>query len=99
MRKTDVFVLQLLHAMMAVSALSLAHHDGVTNLNALQHYQQVTSALQSNTRSEDDLSSDVTFLTHLLLLLYDVSSPQNDLSQLLQQSSSSEISVTIKASI
>lgn len=55
--------------MMAVSALSLSHRDGVTNLDALQHYQQVLSFL----KSEEDLTSDVTFLTHLLLLLYEVS--------------------------
>lgn len=58
--------------MMAVSALNLSHRDGVTNLDALQHYQQVASALQNNLKSAEDLSSNGTFLTHLLLLFYEV---------------------------
>ena len=59
--------------MMAVAALSKSHRDGVTNLEALQYYHLVTSALQSNLRSAQDLSSHGTFLTHFLLLLYEVS--------------------------
>lgn len=65
---------QLLHAMMAVAALSLAHQEGNERLDALQHYHKALPALQSNLRSEDDLSSDGTFLTHFLLLVYEVSS-------------------------
>lgn len=61
--------------MMAVAALSLAHQEGNERLDALQHYQKALPALQSNLRSEDDLSSDGTFLTHFLLLVYEVSSP------------------------
>lgn len=64
--------MQLFHAMMAVSALSLAHQDGVQRLDALQHYQQALPSLQSNLRSTQDLSSDGTFLTHFLLLIYEV---------------------------
>ena len=63
---------QLFHAMMALAALSLANRDGVRRLDALQHYQQALPSLQSNLRSDQDISSDGTFLTHFLLLLYEV---------------------------
>lgn len=59
--------------MMAVAALSLAHQEGNERLDALQHYQQALPALQSNLRSADDLPSDGAFLTHFLLLIYEVS--------------------------
>jgi hypothetical protein len=61
--------------MMAVAALSLAHQEGNERLDALQHYQKALPALQSNLRSADDLSSDGAFLTHFLLLVYEVSDP------------------------
>ncbi|KAL9109290.1 MAG: hypothetical protein Q9227_006045 [Pyrenula ochraceoflavens] len=61
---------------MAVAALSMSHRDGITNLEALQHYHEVTSALQSSLRSAQDLSSDGTFLTHFLLLLYDIAAAE-----------------------
>ena len=64
---------QLFHAMMAVAALGLAHQEGSERLDALQHYQKALPALQSNLRSADDLSSDGAFLTHFLLLVYEVS--------------------------
>lgn len=60
--------------MMAVAALSLAHQEGSERLDALQHYQKALPALQSNLRSADDLPSDGAFLTHFLLLVYEVSS-------------------------
>jgi hypothetical protein len=59
--------------MMALSALSLANRDGVQRLDALQHYQQALPSLQNNLRNDQDISSDGTFLTHFLLLLYEVS--------------------------
>jgi hypothetical protein len=59
--------------MMAVAALSLAHQENNERLDALQHYQKALPALQSNLRSADDLSSDGAFLTHFLLLVYEVS--------------------------
>jgi hypothetical protein len=59
--------------MMAVAALGLAHQEGNERLDALQHYQKALPALQSNLRSADDLSSDGAFLTHFLLLVYEVS--------------------------
>lgn len=63
---------QLFHAMMAVSALSLAHQDGGQSIDALQHYQQAFPSLQTSLRSPQDLCSDGLFLTHFLLLIYEV---------------------------
>jgi hypothetical protein len=63
---------QLYHAILAVAALSLAVQEGRERLDALQHYQQVLPALQLSLRSPDDLSSDGAFLTHFLLLVYEV---------------------------
>lgn len=57
---------------MAVAALSLAQEDGNARLDALQHYQQALPALQFVLRSEDDLYSDGGFLTHFMLLVYEV---------------------------
>lgn len=58
--------------MMAVSALSLAHQDGGQNIDALQHYQQAFPSLQTSLRSPQDLCSDGLFMTHFLLLIYEV---------------------------
>lgn len=63
--------------MMAVAALSLAQQDGNARLDALQHYQQALPALQHNLRSADDLYSDGGFLTHFMLLVYEVSPRRN----------------------
>ena len=59
--------------MMAVSALSLSSTDSNARLDALQHYQQTLPALQNTLKGPDDLSSDGAFLTHFLLLVYEVS--------------------------
>ncbi|KAL2215657.1 fungal-specific transcription factor domain-containing protein [Thermoascus aurantiacus ATCC 26904] len=66
----------LFHAMMAVSALSLAHQDGGQNIDALQHYQQAFPSLQTCLRSNQDLSSDGLFLTHFLLLVYEIAAAE-----------------------
>ena len=66
--------LQLYHALMAFSALSMSYNNGVPNLDALQHYQQALPSLQSSLRTEHDLTSDGVFLTHFILLLYEVGS-------------------------
>ena len=58
---------------MAFCALSMSYKNGVANLDALQHYQQALPSLQSSLRSEQDLTSDGVFLTHFILLLYEVS--------------------------
>ena len=62
---------------MAFSALSMSFKNGVANLDALQHYQQALPSLQSSLRSEQDLTSDGVFLTHFILLLYEVTSSFN----------------------
>lgn len=62
---------------MAVAALSLAQQDGTARLDALQHYQQALPALQFNLRSADDLYSDGGFLTHFMLLVYEVRFSEN----------------------
>jgi len=64
------------HAMMAVAALSLAVQESRERLDALQHYQKVLPALQSSLRSPDDLSSDGAFLTHFLLLVYEIAAAE-----------------------
>lgn len=45
---------QLFHAMMALSALSIAHKKGSHNAHALEHYQQVIPALQTTVKSSQD---------------------------------------------
>lgn len=72
-----VFFPPLFHAMMAVAALSMAQQDGQERLDALEHYHQALPALQNNLRSTDDLSSDGAFLTHFLLLVYDVAAAES----------------------
>ena len=59
---------------MAFSALSMAHSQGLQDLNALQHYSKALPYLHSSLRSSQDLSSDGALLTHFLLLLYEVRS-------------------------
>ena len=58
--------------MMALAALSMGVSDGKERLVALQHYQKALPALQSTLKSAEDLSSDGAFLTHFLLLVYEV---------------------------
>jgi hypothetical protein len=60
--------------MMALAALSLAQQDGKARVDALEHYDQSMWALQSSLRATQDLSSDGAFLTHFLLLVYEVCS-------------------------
>ena len=62
---------------MAFCALSMSYKNGVANLDALQHYQQALPSLQSSLRSEQDLTSDGVFLTHFILLLYEVRLPSH----------------------
>ena len=57
--------------MMATAALSLVDVDSAERVVALQHCDQSTSALQT-IASAEDLSSDGAFLTHFLLLVYEV---------------------------
>ncbi|KAJ5157539.1 uncharacterized protein N7482_008639 [Penicillium canariense] len=66
----------LSHAIMAVSALSLSHSGTGQNVGALQYYQQAFPSLQSSLRNNDDLVSDGLFLTHFLLLIYEVAAAE-----------------------
>ncbi|KIW17714.1 hypothetical protein PV08_04909 [Exophiala spinifera] len=75
----------LRHAMMALAALSLASTESNSRLDALQHYQQALPALQSVLRGPDDLSSDGAFLTHFLLLVYEIAAAEADSSRLWSQ--------------
>ncbi|KAJ5678612.1 hypothetical protein N7462_006856, partial [Penicillium macrosclerotiorum] len=66
----------LSHAIMAVSALSLSHSGTGQNVDALQYYQQAFPSLQASLRNNDDLVSDGLFLTHFLLLIYEVAAAE-----------------------
>ncbi|KAJ6092919.1 transcriptional regulator family: Fungal Specific TF [Penicillium sp. IBT 16267x] len=66
----------LSHAIMAVSALSLSHSGTGQSVDALQYYQQAFPSLQTSLRNSDDLVSDGLFLTHFLLLIYEVSAAE-----------------------
>ncbi|KAJ5224132.1 transcriptional regulator family: Fungal Specific TF [Penicillium chermesinum] len=66
----------LSHAIMVVSALSLAHSGTGHNVDALQYYQQAFPSLQNSIRNDDDLVSDGLFLTHFLLLIYEVAAAE-----------------------
>ena len=57
---------------MAFSALSMSHKHGMPSLEALQHYQQALPLLQASLHNEEDLASDGVFLTHFILLLYEI---------------------------
>ncbi|ETI29066.1 hypothetical protein G647_01519 [Cladophialophora carrionii CBS 160.54] len=83
------------HAIMAVAALSLAVQEGKERLDALQHYQQVLPALQSSLRSSDDLSSDGAFLTHFLLLVYEIAAAEPEHTNLWSQHLSTLLRISL----
>jgi hypothetical protein len=85
----------LYHAMMAVAALSLALQDGNARLAALQHYQQSLPALQISLKSPDDLLSDGAFLTHFLLLVYEIAAAETGHSNLWSQHLSTLLRITL----
>ncbi|OKL64333.1 hypothetical protein UA08_00025 [Talaromyces atroroseus] len=66
----------LYHAMMAVSALSLARQHRSKSIDALQHYHQAFPSLQIALHDTNDLCSDGLFLTHFLLLIYEVAAAE-----------------------
>ncbi|EPS27574.1 hypothetical protein PDE_02517 [Penicillium oxalicum 114-2] len=66
----------LSHAIMTVSALSLSHSGTGQKVDALQYYQQAFPSLQISLRNNDDLVSDGLFLTHFLLLIYEVAAAE-----------------------
>ncbi|KAJ5477234.1 hypothetical protein N7539_007378 [Penicillium diatomitis] len=67
---------KLSHAIMTVSALSLSHSGTGQKVDALQYYQQAFPSLQISLRNNDDLVSDGLFLTHFLLLIYEVAAAE-----------------------
>lgn len=58
--------------MMALSALSLVQQGNNHYMDALQYYDQTLPSLQSSLQNCDDILSDGLFLTHFLLLIYQV---------------------------
>ncbi|KAL4783487.1 hypothetical protein BJX76DRAFT_255362 [Aspergillus varians] len=62
----------LLHVMMTLSALSLVHQGNAHYMDALQYYDQALPSLQSSLQNCDDVLSDGLFLTHFLLLVYQI---------------------------
>lgn len=58
--------------MMSVGSLSMYQQDGKERFDSLQHYSQTLPELQNSLRSEEDLASDGAFLTHFLMLVYEV---------------------------
>ncbi|KAL2828658.1 hypothetical protein BDW59DRAFT_170798 [Aspergillus cavernicola] len=62
----------LLHVMMALSALSLVRQGNTHYMDALQYYDQALPSLQSSLQNCEDVLSDGLFLTHFLLLVYQV---------------------------
>ncbi|KAL4996842.1 fungal-specific transcription factor domain-containing protein [Aspergillus recurvatus] len=62
----------LLHVMMAVSALSLVHQGNAHYMDALKYYDHALPSLQSSLENCDDVLSDGLFLTHFLLLIYQI---------------------------
>lgn len=80
----------LSHAMIAMAALSLAHQEGREQLKAFQHYQQALSALQ-----DDDILSDGAFLTHFLLLIYEIAAAKTEGSSLWAQRLAQLLRITL----
>lgn len=58
--------------MMAVSALSLDRKSGNHSIDALHYYHLAFLSLQTSIWSDKDLLLDGLFLTHFLLLAYEV---------------------------
>jgi hypothetical protein len=65
-------LIQLHHAICALSALNLSYHGQATLEEAIEHYDRALSA-QSPTPSNSDMLSDGVFLRHYLLFIYDIS--------------------------
>lgn len=57
---------------MAVGSLALFQQDGREWIDSLQHYSQTLPELQAQLKCEEDLASDGAFLTHFLMLVYEV---------------------------
>ncbi|KAI9890047.1 MAG: hypothetical protein M1814_004563 [Vezdaea aestivalis] len=66
----------LYHAMMALSAVSLAQREGSQSIDALQHYQETLPSLQAILKSASDMYSDGALFTHFFLLLYEIAAAE-----------------------
>ncbi|RAL08678.1 uncharacterized protein BO97DRAFT_437458 [Aspergillus homomorphus CBS 101889] len=62
----------LFHAMMALSALSLARQGNHHNFDPSHYHHQTISTLHNRIQSHEHLVSDGSFLSHFLLLVYEV---------------------------
>ncbi|KAL3441153.1 hypothetical protein BJX65DRAFT_259494 [Aspergillus insuetus] len=62
----------LLHVMMTLSALSLVRQGNSHYMDALQYYDQALPSLQSSLQNCEEVLSDGLFLTHFLLLIYQI---------------------------
>ncbi|KAL4900601.1 hypothetical protein BDW74DRAFT_188217 [Aspergillus multicolor] len=62
----------LLHVMMAVSALSLVRQGNSHYMDVLQYYDHGLPSIQSSLQNCDDVLSDGLFLTHFLLVVYQI---------------------------
>ena len=80
---------------MAFSGLSMAHKNCNTGLAALQHYQQALPLLQNSIQNEQDLASDGVFLTHFILLLYEIAAGEPRSLSLLGQHISQLLRITL----
>ncbi|PWY76178.1 hypothetical protein BO70DRAFT_363739 [Aspergillus heteromorphus CBS 117.55] len=61
----------LYHAMMAISALSMVR-QGVEDIDVSYYYSQVAPFAQGSLCSNEDILSDGLYLTHFLLLIYEI---------------------------
>ena len=56
---------------MALSALSFAYRNNYQTVHALEHYTKSIKSL-ANLQSEQELASNGQFLTHYILMIYEV---------------------------
>ena len=85
----------LCSAIRAVGALSLAQQDGLAGLDALKYYQQALPALQTNVCITASLYSDGSFLTHFMLLVYEVAAAESGRSTLWAQHLSTLLQISL----
>ena len=62
----------LKHAILALSALSLAHKQNRPAADGMQHYEQALRQSERCLQTEEDLASNGPFLMHYVLLIYDI---------------------------
>ena len=62
----------LRHAILALSALSLAHRQHRPAADGMEHYQEALRQSERYLQTDEDLASDGPFLMHYILLIYDI---------------------------